>query len=455
MPVTQSPIKILSADQLAALNSQLLQGDVATRAGAAETLANVTGGVDQTEWRVTVYDSLWRPIKPLGDDMIDLVGTDPRNNLPSATLKVQGSSTLIDAFMNCRTTMVGVTVETAGLRFAFYVDTFDFEFKEDAWVGTANLKGIWDILNYYQIWPDWFLPIQAQLFSYAVFVGPLCSAIESMVSTTAIRLQSGINEYVNNQFSFNPDFAAWYGTLLADNGNIASMLHTPMYVVHTDFNGDASPLIAKTVRMESCGSVITNITRPYGVDCRLDLWMPGDDQPDEWTRTIPGMALTQPTYVFSTKDRSQITGPTKTVADSVIRTVVDLEGSLLGNVLDPLLNPKGIDTGALSPLPQGMFIAPTLGVNFVAPWAILVAPEPGQKGSVETCKITDHTPKGWQHIIGGRSPKWLVCAPLGNRGGTHPMRDNIIERFDERHLLVDHRLDFNFDRIHWHTKQFA
>jgi len=303
--------------------------------------------------------------------------------------------------------MVGVTVETAGLRFPFYVDTFDYEFKDDAWVGTANLKGIWDILNFYQIWPDWFLPIQAQLFSYAVFVGALCTCIETMVATTALRLQSGINEFLNNALSLNPDISAWYGTLLQDNGNIASMLQTPMYVVRTDPNADTSPLLAKTVKMESCGSVITNITRPYGVDCRVDLWLPGDDQPDEWTRTIPSMALNQPTYVFSTKDRSQITGPTKTVLDSVVRTVVDLEGSLLGNVLDPLLNPKGIDTGALSPLPQGMFIAPALGVNFVAPWAILVAPESGKKGSVETCKITDHTPKGWAHIIGGRSPKWL------------------------------------------------
>jgi hypothetical protein len=447
-------VNVLNRDELNTLNAQLLQGDLVTRADAAETLANMASQVD-TEWRVTVYDNLWRPVQPVGDDMIDLVGTDPRNNLPSATLKVQGSSTLIDRFMGCRTTMVGVTVETAGLRFPFYVDTFDYEFKDDAWVGTANLKGIWDILNFYQIWPDWFLPIQAQLFSYAVFVGALCTCIETMVATTALRLQSGINEFLNNALSLNPDISAWYGTLLQDNGNIASMLQTPTYVVRTDPNLDTSPLLAKTVRMESCGSVITNITRPYGVDCRMDLWLPGDDQPDQWTRTIPSMALTQPTYVFSTKDRSQITGPTRTVADSVIRTVVDLEGSLLGNVLDPLLNPKGIDEGALSPLPQGMFIAPTLGVNFVAPWAVLIAPEPGKKGSVETCKITDHTPKGWQHIIGGRSPKWLVCAPPGNRGGTHPMRDNTIKRFNECDLLVDHRLHLDFDRIHRYPKQSA
>lgn len=56
---------------------------------------------------------------------------------------------------------------------------------------------------------------------------------------------------------------------------------------------------------------------------------------------------------------------------------------------------------------NGVFFSPALGVNYVPPWAVLIAPDPGERGSIETCKISFHTPKGWQHIIGGRSPKWL------------------------------------------------
>jgi hypothetical protein len=178
------------------------------------------------------------------------------------------------------------------------------------------------------------------------------------------------------------------------------MLKTPTYVVRTNPLLDASPFVCKTVRMESCGTVIPDIARSYGVDASMDLWLPGDPQPDQWAN------LTQPTYVFSTKDRSQITGPTKTVLDGVLRTVVDLEGSLLGNTLDPLLNPTGINDQ--SGLPVGVFIAPTIGIDFVEPWAVLIAPDPGDKqGSVYACKISDHTPQGYQHIIGGRSPQWL------------------------------------------------
>src|SRR4029077_11505520 len=46
-------------------------------------------------------------------------------------------------------------------------------------------------------------------------------------------------------------------------------------------------------------------------------------------------------------------------------------------------------------------------INFVAPYAIAVAPDPGQDGNILAADISHHTPDGWQHIIGGRSPKWL------------------------------------------------
>ena len=396
MPVTVN--ERIDPAKVSELRGLLTGWDLITRAEAADRLADMAMEVDPT-WTVTVCDDYWRPKGELGSDMIDLQGTDPRNQLPVGTLVSKGSCRYINDFMGCRNTMVGVIVETQGLRFPYYVVSHDFEFKEGTWTSTCNLKGIWDILNFYQIWPDWLLPIQAQVFSHAVFVWGLCTVIETMVAECALRIQSGLWEFVNNAGSLNPDFAAWFGTLLQDNGNVFQMLKTPVYVSRTDPFLDASPFFVKTVRMESCGSVISDITRPYGVDCNLDLWLPGDPQPDQFAN------LTMPTYVFSTKDRTQITGPTKTVFDGVLRTVVDLEGSLLGNTLDPLLNPTGVN---LSAMPQGVYIAPALGQSFIAPWALLIAPDEGDKqGNVYACKISDHTQQGWQHIIGGRSPKWL------------------------------------------------
>lgn len=379
------------------LKQALLSGDVLSTAAAAEELAERASAVDQT-WRVSVYDKLWVKIGELGDDMIELQGADPRNKMPTAQLKVKGDSWLIDTFMTCSSTMVGVLVETAGIRFPFYVDTFDYEFQDGAWVGTASLNGIWDILNYLVIWPNWWLPLQFQLFSHAVFIGPLCTVTEAMISECAFRIQSGIWEFVNNALSLNPDIRTWFGTLLQSNGNIFQMLKTPMYVVRTNPFLDTSPLVARTVRMETCGAVIDDIVRSYGVDVSVDLWLPGDDQPDYWTQTFDFMRLTQPTYVVTVKDRSQITGPTGTVIDSAVRQVVDVAGTFFSGILPFIQTVPGRD---------GVYISEQLGVDYVEPWALLIAPEPGEKGNVVSCRISFHTPKGWQHIIGGRSPKWL------------------------------------------------
>ena len=386
------------------LNAQLWQGDPITAATAAATLTKQAEVVP--EFVITVYDKMWTPIGAVGD-YIECTGSDPRNNAGNAVLKLKGTDPYIDTFMSCKDTMVGITIETEGLRFAFYVDTFDYEFTQGEWTGTAHLVSIWDILNYLQIWPDWFLPIQAQILSHAIYIGPMCSALQVAVGEQAFRMQTGLWEFINTALSLDPDIRTWAGTLLtnaADFGyNILELLKCPIYVSYTNPFTDTSMLMCRTVRMESCASVIKDVVRATGLDVRVDLWLPGDPQPDQWTREFSFMALDRPTYVVTVIDRSQITGPTRTILDSVIKTVVDVEGSLLGNTLDPILNPQGNPAG----LPEGFFIAPTLGVNWVAPWVLLVAPEPGDKGSVETCKFTFHTPKGFQIIIGGRSPQWL------------------------------------------------
>lgn len=360
-------------------------------ADAAEKLAKQKISYDKT-WIVTVYDKFWRPIGELGDDMIQLAGTDPRNALPTATLTLKGDSPLRHEMMKCKDELIGITVETGGLRFPFYVDDFNYKYENGHWTGTCKLNGIWDILNYLVIWPDFLLPIQAQIFSHAIFFWAICTSIETMVSEQALRLQVGLNEFINNALSLNPDIRAWFGTLKQNHGNMFASLHTPIYVVRTNPFLDGSPLLVRTVRMETCGAVITDVTKAYGVDVRVDLWLPGDDQPDRWAN------LTQPTYVVTVKDRSQITGPTKTVADSVLRTLVDAGGAFFGEIGPLVRTVPGMDNAFTSPL---------LGVDYTPPWAILIAPEEGEKGSVVSCEIDFHTPKGWQHIIGGRSPKWL------------------------------------------------
>ena len=399
-----------SLDQLKNLlwNGSALAAGAAAQEVAALAQAPVTGGAIP-DWRITVYDKLWRQIGSVGD-FIECTGMDARNKVPNSVIKVKGEDPNIPAFLNCQNTMVGITIETEGVRHAMYVDTFDYEYQKGAWVGTVHCLGIYDILNYLQIWPDWFLPIQAQILSYAIVLGPICSAIEILVMEQALRIQLGLWEFVNNALSLDPDVEAWFGSLLIYGGNIYEMLTCPIVVALTDPLLDTSVLVCRTIRMQSCAKVIEEMTRSTGVDVEVNLWLPGEPQPPNlW------IVLKNPTYVVTVRDRSQITGPTGTILDSVLKTIVDLAGSILGNIISPLV--EGFQE--VKGLPQGFFISPALGINWLPPWVLLIAPEQGQPGSVDTCKVTAHTPKGWQQIIGGRSPQW-VGAPSGNRGGTGP-----------------------------------
>lgn len=55
----------------------------------------------------------------------------------------------------------------------------------------------------------------------------------------------------------------------------------------------------------------------------------------------------------------------------------------------------------------GVYVAPALGVNWIPPYAVIVAPEHGGDSPLVSCRITDHTPKAWQIAIGGHSPKFI------------------------------------------------
>lgn len=388
----------MTTADLSRLNDKLLHGDTTQIAAAAEQLARIQDE-SAIDWVFWISDQYWTRIDEFGADLMEASGTDPRNDKAAASFKVKGSSDLIPALKRCRETLVGIEVETADVRLPYYVDTHDYEYAKGAWTGTANCIGIWDVLNYLTIWPSWFLPIQIQPFSHAVFVGPIVSVIENMIAECALRVQAGINEFLNNALSLNPDVRAWFGSILQaierDGLNpqaLLEMLKTPMYVVRSNPLLDGSPLVAKTVRMESCGTVIKDLTKAYGVDVGVTLWRPGDPQPDAWAN------LTKPTYVVTVKDRSQIEGPTHSILDSIFRTTVDLGGSL-GGIFEPIIK----EVGSM----PGVYTAPSLGVDWVPPYAVIVAPEPGEDSPLVSCKITDHTPKAWQIMIGGKSPKWM------------------------------------------------
>lgn len=381
-------------------------GDKWREAEAAEVLSQSFSS-DDTDITLTAHDYMWRAVDRVGD-FIEFSWSTPRNLAPQATLTVKADHHLVPLFRTCEQTMVGILFETDGISEAYYVKRHREKLGPDGvWTHVLELVGIYDILNYLVIWPSWYLPIQSQPFSHAIYAAPICTAIESMAAEQALRIQSGMWEFVNNALSLNPDVRAWFGTVLQGlkrDGKPSTILKTPLYVVRTGLLRDSSQIYVKTVRMQTVGQIIQEITPAYGVDVRVHLWRPGDPQPDQWAN------LEVPTYVMTVRDRTQIEGPTKSILDSALRLVVDVQGSLLGNTLAPLLNPDG------KYAPEGLYIAPRLGINFVMPYAMIVTPdyvitEDGdvvrERSPLVSCEIAHNTPLGWQHIIGGKSPKWL------------------------------------------------
>ena len=226
---------MLSDDEIEKWKRDLESGDRYRQAEAAEVLSK-TFTADDTDVDLTVCDKLWKDVDKIGD-FIELTYTIPRNLAPQATLTLRGNHHLVPMFRTCRRTMVGVILETAGIYEAFYVKRHREKMGEDGvLVHVIELVGIFDILNYLVIWPSWWSPIQAQPFSHAIYAAPLCTAIEAMAAEQALRIQSGMSEFVNNALSLNPDVRAWFGTVLQGlkrDGKPSTILKTPLYVVRT------------------------------------------------------------------------------------------------------------------------------------------------------------------------------------------------------------------------------
>lgn len=357
------------------------------------TAAEIAAAMDENPGEVVVYisDKYWKRIGELGD-RISLTAAKPRNGVPTVDIVLPGDSPWKRYVRKCRTELVGIEVEVGDLKWAAIVDSASYKLDNRTRTVTAKCFGIFEVLQYICIWPNFLLPIQAQVPSHAWFVGPLCTVIETMIAEQAFRIQSGLWEMVNNAASLNPDLRAWFGSWLENNGDIFDMLTSPIYVVHHNPLLDGSPFVSGTFRMDTILAAIDKLTKAYGVTIDIELWRPGQPQPDEWSN------LKVPTYVVRVTDRSGVTGPTNTFVDGLLFQVVNLQGSVLGDVLSPLLNPDGEYS------PEGVFIAPALGLDFIKPWPILMD---HPNGPLEGFDIVDHTPGAYRFIIGGKSPKYI------------------------------------------------
>ena len=318
-------------------------------------------------------------------DYISTTATWVTNDVDTATIVLKGGDPMGPFAYQCDKTVVPVFITSGSMRFTGQVDTCSPDFSDGELKWTIQVKGDWDWFNRILVWPNFALPIQVQVPKEAVYIGPAISCLKAMVGEQCIRLQTGLWELVNNIL----DPAAWFGTMLEEEG-----LLTPCAVVPTNPLADTSKWVAFSGKMDTCATLIQQVCKDNGLVSTAQVWMPGDPQPTGW------YTLTQPTVVFDVVDRSGITGPTGTFLDGLIEDGVDLAHSALGDVLNPFLNAAG------EYAPDGVNIAPALGVNFVKPWVYFDCDNPLRSG-VKEFHAPAHAPLAWQIVGGGKSPDWL------------------------------------------------
>ena len=381
----------LDITNTAALTTAITGGNPVAAAQAAKALADQAQH-PSTEIVVTFYTRTYL-IAGVCADYKHLNVTFEANAIGTAAIILKHTDPLVAVVMQCHQNVVPVTIQVGYLRWSGRVEYVDYEYKDGEYNVTVYCTSDYQWFDKIMCWPNFLLPIQAQIPSRAVYIGPAITCIKTLVMEQSFRLQSGMWEFFNNALSFDEDVHAWFGALLESNGNPHDMLTCPIVVVPPDTLHDTSPWTSINGRMDKISTLVEKVMKSYGLVLTADLWLPGEPQPKGLR--VP---LNVPTIVVDCKDMSGVTGPTGTFIDGIITDVVDLEHSILGDTLSPFLNPKN------EYAPEGINIAPVFGLNFHQPWAIF---SDQARGGLREFHLIPHSPLAHTVIGGGKSPTWI------------------------------------------------
>jgi Siphovirus ReqiPepy6 Gp37-like protein len=377
---------------------ELLQSGVPEVAMGAAT---ITGNVAQNapdDVTITVYSKTYVPIGEI-NDYISLTFQLARNKVGGGEIVLKGTDENVVTLLNCPNTTVPITIETGTIRWSGRViaceDRLSMIHGTDRPVNTVvvTLASDYMWLSKILCWPNFLMPLQAQFPDEALYLGPAVTCIATLIQEQAFRLQSGIWELSNNLGSLDLDWTSWFGTLLESDGDLQTMLMTPIVVVPVDPILDTSPWVSFSGRMDQLDTLIEQVCKDTGTNVAVGLWLPTDPQPTGLSAT-----LTVPTILVQVTNNLSVTGPSGTFLDGILQDTVDLSASDVGDMLAPFLNP----TNEFAP--QGINIAPVLGINFVQPW-VLFTDDP--RSGLINYSIKGRHPLAFTVVGGGKSPQWI------------------------------------------------
>lgn len=375
----------------------------------ATAVANIEQNPPQSAVR-RMFDPYYRCIGEINDH-IELQLKDGRQILPAGHLSLKATDPLADTAILCESTVVPVIYDKGGYRWSGRIDVAHDQFKDGKRTVECELIGDKHWLDRILCWPNPFLPIWVQDPSEWFGMGPGLTVISTLLQEQAWRVQSGWMEIINDIGSLDLNLQGWFQELQADLASVGQGLtltdvlqavYTPICVVPVNPITDTSAWIEINGRMDTCWKLIQQQLLDNGFDVTAVMWLPGEPQPEGLL-----FPLTKPTVVVRVVDRSGFTGPWGPF-EGVLVDATQLEGSVEGNALAPLLDPNNTQPYVQTDL--GEYLAPTIGVDFVTPWVMLDL-DVDRSGIIEY-SVDHHHPLAWQVVTGGQSPK--VHALSGN-----------------------------------------
>ncbi|GAS92694.1 Gp37-like protein [Mycolicibacterium brisbanense] len=353
--------------------------------------------IPDTDIEVWVGDKMYG-LQGYCQDYISLQVQWPRNDVETGRILLKGSDPMVRPMRQCSKTVVPVVIECDELMFNGRVADTDYALDERGnWTLTASLIGDTNYLNHVLCWVNFLTPIEYQgPLREAIYMGPACTVIETLIAEQTFRLQSGLNSMLNALSSLDLDWRAWFARFLETNGDLTDMLFSPVYVIHHDFFTDTSPWVSIEGRFDVVLDLIKQTIKDNGLDLEIKLFRPGiDPQPDP-----DNITLKVHTYVVRVFDRSGITGPTKSFIDGGFKDIAELQDGLFGQNTNIVTSAQTQQLAS-----EGIYIAPEIGVNWTAPTAMVIADHP--KAPLLSANIYDHHAMAYQLIVGGKSPQWL------------------------------------------------
>lgn len=330
---------------------------------------------------VRIYTNTYAPLMDI-TRYISTTATFKRNNVGTATIVLPGDDPAIPYCIECERTVVPVTVTFNGMRWSGRIDTCADDVVDGVNTVTLQCLDDWNWLNHILVWCNPYLPIELQWPQENIMIGPAKTVLETMIAAEAIRLQSGLWEFVNNIL----DPGAWFASAVESLG-----LLTPICVVPSDPLTDTSNWVAIEARFDACATLVQAVCKDAGLCLTASIWFPGEPQP------TTAFTLTLPTIVIKIEDKSGVTGPTGTIIDGLIKDVVDIADGMFGEIANPL-NSSGY-------LPPGVVIDPAFGVNWTPPWPVYMVDDP--RSGIKECHIVHHSPQSHTVVGGGKSPRWV------------------------------------------------